>query len=935
MQNHVVTRSHAIDKTHINFLAHATGIDQGLPGVQEFHDLDWDCETHGGSVVTVSQQRKKPLGDHDYVGTTQRVQPRIGGYNTCCGPLQETKVMATPSEGVSENKSGSPAVPGDKKNRGDVRDILTGLPRRVHDLCDRWLVLRRRGLRPQDITEMLGFVHYLSELLQNTALVRLRGSARRLEDRLRFHSNAMMALGAHEQETLSALFQNLRATLEEEWRDLGFASTQSDPSETETDDSFGPLEFSAGAGSPGKRLILLLDPDPASSRVTRNLLSAHGYSVRGLSQAAEMATVTLGAKPCTIIADLDHWTREHHSETLARAGTDAPPSRTRVLFLATDVSIETRLRGLRSGGHALLPKPIESQGLLHQLAAWDNLDSDAPLKCLLIESDPARLGEIRAAFAAVRLGLVQRPDLTSLPEAVKQEMPDVVILPWDGPAASGPEVAQILRQDQGDSLLPLLFAMAPERAGDASLVSGLGNASGFDQTNNAKWLADLAIAQAMAYREHSADLKTRRTLDIRTGLLHVCAFEQAIQHRMTTPHAEGQATAMALLHLELDGYDLWCSECDVPALNTLLARVASTLAREIGPRDLAASLGDGRFGILTIQPDMDAAVGLANRVREGILGLNDASPVGEWHLSSSIGLCRLTPDEEAFIFMNRARHLAHDARQLGGNRVQRETAVLDTALSDEERQVWTERVRSSITEKRLYLVFQPIATLAADKAIRRFEVLLRVRGGWTQSLDIGEFFRMAEEVGLSRWVDRWVLQQAIDALVTTQLSEPETHFFVKLSKATLQDQSFREWLEATLNRRQPKPGTLVLEISAADVMLQPARLQVLLEEMRAISVPVAMEHLGVDEDAVRLLQELHPDFVKFQASVTAGLAPNTHALERLRHVLALAQSRGIKTMAAYVEDAAGLAVLWQSRFDLIQGNFLRQPEQELDHDIDI
>ena len=823
---------------------------------------------------------------------------------------------------------------------GDDRDFLTSLRRKAHDLHHRWLVLRRHGIRPQNIGELLGFVHYLSEMLQQTKLVRVRGAARSLEDRLRFHNNSMMPIGTHEQETLSSLFHNVHQTLDDELRGLlvGKLPIERVADEAPETDPVPPSP-EVHDTSTSARSVFLLDQDSTTAQAAQDLLRARGYSVHCVSDSSQLAAAIAGAGSCSVIADLDHWPRDQ--DPIVMAGADAtgsragPQARIQLLFLSADFSVESRLRGLRCGGHAVLRKPAQPERLLLHLAAWDAMGVNAPLKCLLVESDATRLSELRAAFDQLSMDLVSCPDLQGLPKAVVREHPDAVVMPWNDSAVSAPQVARILRQDQDELFLPVLFAVAPERAGESSVMPGVPNAITFDQAASADTIAQLTLAQAAAYREHSALQRIEQTRDLPTGLLQASTFERAVRQRMDCEPGEPGADVMALLHLEIDGYERWCNECTAEALTLLLARVAGAIASQLGSEDLAARLGDHRFAVFTPQPDLEAAAVLADRLRAAVAGLRDASPVKQWHLAASIGLCRLAADQHLMTLLNRARHLAHDARQLGGNRVQLEKVAEEEARSDEERQLWTERVRAAISENSFYLVFQPITPLAADKSIRRFEVFLRIRSDWIEQLDVAEFFRLAEEVRMSRWVDRWIVQQAIEMLVAHQQDEPDTHFFVKVSQATLQDPGFRDWLKVTLDRLRPRPGTLVLEVSAADVLRHHKRAQVLLEEMRSIQVPIAMEHLGVDEDAVSLLQELRPEFVKFQAAVTSGLSTDTHALERLHHVLALAKSRGIKTMAAYVEDANGLAMLWQSRFDLIQGSFLSHPEQELHHDINL
>ena len=842
----------------------------------------------------------------------------------------------SPSDESARNQTGPPeqaAGTGRDQQEGKLTETPESLPRRVHDLIDRWLVRRRRGLRPQDIGELLGIVHYLAATLQDTRLVRLRAATHQLEHRLQLHSQALLPLKVHEQETLGVLFQSLRTNLEDDWRDQNIGQR--------LDEEIASQANAASRDQPGTdvragrtgSLVFLLDPDSAAATPIRDVLSSHGYAVRMFSDAEELDDSLSRETPDTVIADIEAW--EARTGRLHGASDSEPGIRghTRVLHLCPDLSTASRLRALRAGGDAVLPKPPRPAALLQRIAGWSRTDLRTPFRCLLVEANAARREELRTAFLKAEVQVECLSDVLLVPDTVERVQPDIVLMPLQSHSASGPEIAKVLRQSPAHASLPLLFSAGADAFAGSLAALESGRATILDHATDPGRIVRIALALARSHREESAFRMVELTRDPRTGLYHASAFEQAVQRRLDS--AEGSGGIMALLHVQIDGYEKWSTECTAQSLNALLARVARCIEMQLGERDLAASLGGGAFAVFTARPNADAAMDLAEVLRDGATALNEERPVQEWNLSFSIGVCLLETRDDLIIPMSRARQLCRDARQLGGGRVHREAPVVEDASSDERREQWAGIVRSSITEKRLQLVFQPIASIASDEKTCRFEVCLRVRDHGTGPLEIREFFHMAEQVGLSRLIDRWVLQNALDALIASEVEDVQTQFFVKIGRETLLDRGFEEWLETSLGRLQPKHGSLVLQLSAPDVMAHPARVQELMEKMRSIGLPVVMEHLGIDDDSVRLLQELRPDFVKFHAAVTRALAPNTHELERLRYVVTQAQSYGVRTIAAYVEDANGLALLWQSRFDLIQGNFLRQPNPDLSHYIEI
>lgn len=251
------------------------------------------------------------------------------------------------------------------------------------------------------------------------------------------------------------------------------------------------------------------------------------------------------------------------------------------------------------------------------------------------------------------------------------------------------------------------------------------------------------------------------------------------------------------------------------------------------------------------------------------------------------------------------------------------------SLDDEQLRRWSRLIHSAVTEKRLFLVYQPITSVASTDPMERHEVLLRTTDSDGQLIAPGTLFAIAEQLGLSRLLDRWVVGEALAVLAERQQKRPETSFFIKLSKGSILDDGFVAWFGRTLRSVVVHPHTCVLELRESDVLAHSDRVRNLIDALHALDVHVAMEHFGVVVDAVRLLQELKPDYMKMDRSLTHELSTRPEQRNRLGELLRQAQYHGVRSMAGYVEDPDDLTVLWQSGVVLVQGNFLDHPEPEI------
>ncbi len=82
------------------------------------------------------------------------------------------------------------------------------------------------------------------------------------------------------------------------------------------------------------------------------------------------------------------------------------------------------------------------------------------------------------------------------------------------------------------------------------------------------------------------------------------------------------------------------------------------------------------------------------------------------------------------------------------------------------------------------------------------------------------------------------------------------------------------------------------------------------------------------------MKHLDVNYLKIDSSLALNLKDSIEAQEKLKEIAEEANERGIMAIAAFVEDANSMALLWQSSVAFIQGHFLQQPDSELKYDFD-
>ena len=76
------------------------------------------------------------------------------------------------------------------------------------------------------------------------------------------------------------------------------------------------------------------------------------------------------------------------------------------------------------------------------------------------------------------------------------------------------------------------------------------------------------------------------------------------------------------------------------------------------------------------------------------------------------------------------------------------------------------------------------------------------------------------------------------------------------------------------------------------------------------------------------------NYVRIHRDLISKLATNVEMQERVRQISEEVSKKNIQTIAAFVEDANCLALLWQCSVDFIQGYFLQEPDVVLEYDFE-
>ncbi len=265
------------------------------------------------------------------------------------------------------------------------------------------------------------------------------------------------------------------------------------------------------------------------------------------------------------------------------------------------------------------------------------------------------------------------------------------------------------------------------------------------------------------------------------------------------------------------------------------------------------------------------------------------------------------------------------AKAEGRNRVSMYEAPVEVSDERGRRRLTTSaKIRDAITQNRFSLATQPIHSLS-DGAVKRFELLLRMRGDSGELLPAKAFIGVAERSGMVQELDRWVIGQALDLLGARQRAGDPVSLHVNISGASLTDISVLEFIERGLDEGDADPARCTFEIT------QTARVQDLetaasfADRLTEFGCEVAIDDYGAGFGPFEYLKRFPFDVIKIDGTFIRDLARNDADQLTVKAIVGIAQGLGKTTIAEFVEDAETETMLRAYGVDMAQGYHLGPP----------
>lgn len=420
--------------------------------------------------------------------------------------------------------------------------------------------------------------------------------------------------------------------------------------------------------------------------------------------------------------------------------------------------------------------------------------------------------------------------------------------------------------------------------------------------------------------------------DLLTGLYnHTYFLEQA--DKVISRAVEGKAKG-ALLYIMLDKYDEMKVNVGISGRDHLLTDIANLLKQKVNNLGLLARFEGAVFTLLLDNSDQSQAEKLAGGICQLIN--HHISEINKKSITTTCSIGLTTINETTSNLqdvLSRAEKGAFAAEKAGGNQFNIYNPAIEDLAEKEQHAAWAGKIKRALKENKFRLLYQPVVSLRGESGAH-YEVLVRMIDEDGKEVLPAEFLPAAQEMGLINFIDRWIIAHAFMLLSERMKTGQKTRFFIKLSAGSLTDLEFLPWITERIKSLRLDADSLVFMASEATALNYLKQAKATFQGLRSINCRVCLENFGTEQNTFQSLKHLDVNYVKIDSSLAMNLKDSIENQEKLKLIAEEATDKGIMAIAAFVEDANSMALLWQSSVAFIQGHFLQEPDTELAYDFE-
>ena len=420
--------------------------------------------------------------------------------------------------------------------------------------------------------------------------------------------------------------------------------------------------------------------------------------------------------------------------------------------------------------------------------------------------------------------------------------------------------------------------------------------------------------------------------DLITGLYNKTYLIEQLD-KFISAALEGHSRG-ALLYISLDNYEQLKDDFGIAGLDMLFVDLAGLLKSKLEPLGVFARMEGAAFCLLIKDADNTQAEkyadGICTIIKNHMSEINHKTAT----TTASIGITLINETiSNIHDCINRAEKGASIALENGGSQHHTYNPSIEDVEEHEKNSHWETQIKFALKNNMFRLLFQPTVSLHGETGAH-YEVYVRMLDESRQEILPDQFIPAAEQANLMSFVDRWVVANAFVVLAEKIENKEETRIAIKISSSTIVDPEFLTWVSDRIKALRINADYITFQVKEETALNYLKATKAFFDGLKTLHCRTALDNFGIEENEFQSIKHFDVNYVKIHQELISKLATNVEMQERVKRISEEVSKKNIQTIAAFVEDANCLALLWQCGVDFIQGYFLQEPDVVLEYDFE-
>ncbi|MGL4397152.1 MAG: EAL domain-containing protein [Hyphomicrobium sp.] len=398
-----------------------------------------------------------------------------------------------------------------------------------------------------------------------------------------------------------------------------------------------------------------------------------------------------------------------------------------------------------------------------------------------------------------------------------------------------------------------------------------------------------------------------------TGQLNRIRLTEALTSVLEHANRTGQSAAFMMAAVnnlavvnETFGFDIG---------DEIISTVGAKIKEKLRGGDIIGRYSSNKFGIILHDCGAGALRIAAERVMKGVRDTIIKTSSCSLTATLSIGGVIL-PDQAGSVqdainhtlsALDRAKSkrfdcfMLHEPTAQAGSQRRRNVAMADEVID-------------ALDANRMRLVLQPMIGAKSGRP-EIYEALLRMERPDGSVVSAGEFIPVAEQLGLSRLIDRRALELSVALLHRYSALT----LSINVSSLTSSDHEWLVTLQRLTGNNRSITSRMIIEITETSAIHDLDQSINFVDTLKDLGCRVAIDDFGAGYTSFKNLKLLNVDMVKIDGAFVKNMAADTSDQIFIKTMIELADTFGMETVAEWVGDERSAEMLRTAGITYLQG----------------